>query len=85
VDIDFLTSNRILYANTPIAVADPTATTTVMLILQTVRAASASEISVRQGKWSTGLPTVPDVRDLTVGIVGLGTIGKVCISLESMR
>jgi phosphoglycerate dehydrogenase-like enzyme len=48
-----------------------------MLILQTVRAATEAEKSVRQGHWSYNLGRTPDVRDLVVGIIGMGTIGKV--------
>jgi len=76
VDVDYLTRHGAYFANNPRSVSDPTATTTAMLILQTVRAASQAEMSVRQGKWRQGLEITPDPRDLTVGIVGLGTIGK---------
>ncbi|GJJ12459.1 hypothetical protein Clacol_006701 [Clathrus columnatus] len=48
-----------------------------MLIMQTVRAASQAEARVRAGRWREGLKATPDIRDLTLGIVGLGTIGKI--------
>ncbi|KDQ07264.1 hypothetical protein BOTBODRAFT_180861 [Botryobasidium botryosum FD-172 SS1] len=76
VDIDYLTANNVVYANTPYAVADPTATTTAMLILQTVRAASQAEMAVRRGDWRKGLEFTPDTRGLVVGILGMGNIGK---------
>lgn len=77
VDGDYLAANGIYYANTPYAVSDPTATTTIQLIFQTVRAASMAEAVVRRGEWRRGLSSTPDVRDLTIGIVGMGTIGRV--------
>ncbi|KAF8320119.1 hypothetical protein DL93DRAFT_2053119, partial [Clavulina sp. PMI_390] len=76
VDLDYLTDNGVIYANTPFAVSDPTATTTIQLIFQTVRAASQAEAVVRRGEWRRGLTSTPDVRDMTIGIVGMGTIGK---------
>lgn len=45
--------------------------------MQTVRDASRAEAHVRAGRWRDGLHSTPDIRDLTLGIVGLGTIGKV--------
>jgi len=52
-----------------------------MLILQTIRDATLADSIARDGSWETGNrpPRTPDVRDVTVGIVGLGTIGKVSI------
>lgn len=77
VDAAWLSSHGVTYANTPIAVSDPTAITTVQLIYQTVRAASQAEAVVRRGEWRRGLQSTPDVRDMTIGIIGMGTIGKV--------
>lgn len=77
VDSSYLNSHGVIYANTPVAVSEPTAITTVQLIFQTVRAASQAEAVVRRGEWRRGLQSTPDVRDLTIGIIGMGTIGKV--------
>ncbi|KAG8857101.1 palmitoyltransferase pfa5 [Serendipita sp. 411] len=76
VDVDFLTKNGVYYANTPVAVSDPTATTTVMLILQTIRNYTQAAENVRKGDWVNGLPFTPNVHGLVVGIVGMGMIGK---------
>ena len=77
MDASYLNSIGVTYANTPNAVSDPTAVTTIQLILQTVRAASQAEAVVRRGEWRRGLTSTPDIRDLTIGIVGMGSIGKV--------
>jgi lactate dehydrogenase-like 2-hydroxyacid dehydrogenase len=50
-----------------------------MLILQILKDATRAEHFVKSGAWErgeprTGMPT--DVRDVTVGIIGLGNIGK---------
>jgi len=76
VDTKYLDSIGVWYANTPESVSDTTATTAVTLILMCCRHASEMEASVRKGNWSKGLPLTPDVRGLVVGIIGMGTIGK---------
>ncbi|KAF8582199.1 hypothetical protein K439DRAFT_1391903 [Ramaria rubella] len=76
VDIDYLTRNGAYFVNGPVSVSHPTAITATMLILQVIRAASQAEWSVRQGRWQQGLKRTPDIRDLTLGVIGLGTIGK---------
>lgn len=77
VDAAYLSAHGIMYANTPTAVSDPTATTTLQLMFQTVRASSQAEAVVRRGEWRRGLQSTPDLRDMTIGIIGMGTIGKV--------
>ncbi|KAJ1309941.1 hypothetical protein OPQ81_006700 [Rhizoctonia solani] len=64
------------YANAPISVSEPTATTTVTLVLQTIRATTQAEMSLRKGQWTKGLEATDDIRDLAVGIIGYGTIGR---------
>ncbi|KAG8905206.1 hypothetical protein FRB99_000475 [Tulasnella sp. 403] len=77
MDVDLLERNRVYYSNTPKAVSHPTATTATMLILETVRAASQAELGVRRGEWRGLLQPTPDTRGLVVGILGMGTIGKI--------
>jgi len=54
-----------------------------MLILQTIRASTAADHSVRQGTWRGDLRVTPNTRGLIMGIIGMGTIGKVGCSLRS--
>ncbi|KAG8954617.1 hypothetical protein FRC04_011050 [Tulasnella sp. 424] len=75
--VEYLERNKVFYSNTPKAVSHPTATTATMLILQTLRAASQAELGIRRGEWRTGLTPTPDVRETVVGILGMGTIGKI--------
>ncbi|KAG8931794.1 palmitoyltransferase pfa5 [Tulasnella sp. 419] len=76
IDVEYLASHGVYYSNTPNAVAFSTATTTTMLILETIRAASQAEMGVRRGEWRGRLQPTPDTRGLVVGIIGMGTIGK---------
>ncbi|KAG8756559.1 palmitoyltransferase pfa5 [Ceratobasidium sp. 428] len=76
VDVDYLTRNGVYLANSPVAVAEPTAMTTLMLILQTVRATTRAEMTLRRGNWRAGLEFTDDIRDMTIGIIGNGHIGQ---------
>ncbi|CAE6495423.1 unnamed protein product [Rhizoctonia solani] len=76
VDLEHLTKVGVYYANAPISVSEPTATTTVTLALQTIRATTQAEMSLRKGQWTKGLEPTDDIRDLTIGIVGYGTVGR---------
>ncbi|KAG8861964.1 hypothetical protein FRB96_002407 [Tulasnella sp. 330] len=77
MDVDYLERHQIYYSNTPKAVSYPTATTATMLILQTLRCASQAELGIRRGEWRGALQPTPDTRDIIVGILGMGTIGKI--------
>ncbi|CAE6469938.1 unnamed protein product [Rhizoctonia solani] len=77
VDVEYLTKIGAYYANSPISVSEPTATTTVTLVLQTIRRTTQAEMTLRKGQWTKGLEPTDDIRDLTIGIIGFGTIGRV--------
>lgn len=66
----FLT--RSLYA----AMAVRTADTCAMMLLQAMRATSHHEARLRQGIWQDRSMVAKDARSSTLGIVGLGKIGK---------
>ncbi|KAF7350980.1 hypothetical protein MSAN_01660200 [Mycena sanguinolenta] len=81
-DIEYLTSQGAYYCNTP-ALAISTANAALMLILAATRAASQGDMYTRAGKWRGDaslpggvLPIGEDVEGMTLGIIGLGTIGK---------
>ncbi|KZT58290.1 hypothetical protein CALCODRAFT_451983 [Calocera cornea HHB12733] len=78
VDLDWVTNKLGAYfINNPGAVSHPTATTTTILILECIRWTSQMEGRTRRGEWKFGLGLSPDPRDVVVGIIGLGTIGKI--------
>ncbi|EJT98011.1 hypothetical protein DACRYDRAFT_84417 [Dacryopinax primogenitus] len=78
VDMDWVTNELgAYYVNSPNAVSHPTATTTTMLILDCVRWTSQLELSTRRGEWKGGAGLTNDTRDMVVGIVGMGTIGRI--------
>ncbi|KAF7340758.1 hypothetical protein MSAN_02104300 [Mycena sanguinolenta] len=83
VDIDWLTSQGVLYCNTPTAFTVSTAHGALMLILAATRAASQGEMYAKAGKWRGDaslpegvLPLGQDIEGMTLGIIGFGSIGK---------
>ena len=78
-DIDWMSKNGIIFCNSVDAVAEATAHMAIFLLLAVLRNTTNAEKSVRAGKWRTtpGLSPAKDPTGMTLGIVGLGAIGKV--------
>ncbi|KAJ6488954.1 putative 2-hydroxyacid dehydrogenase C1773.17c [Mycena sanguinolenta] len=83
VDVAWLTSQGVLYCNTPTAITVSTANGALMLILAATRAASQGDMYTKTGKWRGDaslpagiLPPGEDIEGMTLGIIGLGSIGK---------
>ncbi|KAL1884449.1 hypothetical protein Plec18167_002037 [Paecilomyces lecythidis] len=84
-DVDWMTSQGIWFTNTVDGVAEATADMAMFLILAVLRNTTVAEKCARSGKWR-GVPGLVPARDptgLTLGIVGMGAIGKVEDSLLS--
>lgn len=77
IDVDYFTSKGTWVANSPNAVRIPTAEYSVSLILATVKGLGVVGHNVRQRKWRDGLGLQSNIQGKTVGIIGLGAIGKV--------
>ncbi|MDJ1016573.1 MAG: D-glycerate dehydrogenase [Paracoccaceae bacterium] len=79
IDADVARAKGIAVTNTPGAVTDATADIGMTLILMTCRRAGQGERLVRSGKWTGWKPTQllgMHVTGKTLGIVGMGRIGK---------
>lgn len=79
IDVEAARAHGIAVTNTPGAVTDATADIAVMLMLMSARRASEGERILRAGRWTGWLPTQLlglHMTGKTVGIVGLGRIGK---------
>ncbi|KEI37066.1 uncharacterized protein L969DRAFT_19614 [Mixia osmundae IAM 14324] len=74
--IDACTARGIQVSNTPIAVDDATATTAIFLLISALRHFSEGEASARQGNWAKGFKPGRDPEGKTLGILGMGGIGK---------
>jgi lactate dehydrogenase-like 2-hydroxyacid dehydrogenase len=78
VDVKYAASHGITVCNTPEVLTEEVADTALGLLLCTVREFPQAERFLRAGKWTSGgYPlSKATLRDRTVGIVGLGRIGK---------
>ena len=77
VDAKWAAAHGVTVTNTPDVLNEEVADTTLALILNTVRQLPAAERHVRAGKWTSGaFPLTASLRGRTVGILGLGRIGK---------
>jgi lactate dehydrogenase-like 2-hydroxyacid dehydrogenase len=77
VDARWAGEHGIVVTNTPDVLTEEVADTALGLLLCTVRQLSQAERYLRAGKWrEADFPLSASLRDRTVGIVGLGRIGK---------
>ncbi|KAG0649153.1 2-hydroxyacid dehydrogenase [Hyphodiscus hymeniophilus] len=74
--VDWMTRNEVWFCNTRNAIAEPTADMAIFLILAVVRDMTRSEKSARAGLWRNDHVPCTDPTGLTLGIIGLGAIGK---------
>jgi len=77
IDVDYFTSKGTWVANAPNAVRIPTAEWCVALILATVKGIGVADRHVRRGLWRSELGFQSNIQGMSLGIVGLGAIGKV--------
>jgi lactate dehydrogenase-like 2-hydroxyacid dehydrogenase len=78
-DLAAATARKVILTNTPGVLDDATATHTMALLLATARRLGEAERYVRAGKWHGWAPMFfigLDVDHKTLGIAGLGRIGK---------
>lgn len=78
IGVKHAVANGITVTNTPEVLNEEVADTALGLLLNTVREFSKAERFLRAGKWMQGQYPIThaSLRDRTVGIVGLGRIGK---------
>ena len=79
IDIDVCTRRGIPVGNTPGVLTDATADLAMALLLSSARILPKAAMDARDGFWRTWSPTGwlgADLRGATLGIVGMGKIGK---------
>ena len=78
VDVAEATRRGIVVSNTPDVLTDAVADLSVALVLDVMRQVTAADRFLRRGEWAAGgrFPLTRDVRGATVGILGLGRIGR---------
>ena len=78
IDVDAVKRRGIALTNTPDVLTDDVADIAMGLLLATVRKIAAGDRYVREGKWlkSGAMPLTDSIQGKTLGIVGLGRIGR---------
>src|SRR2546429_10023449 len=78
IDAKWAGAHGVMVTNTPDVLTEEVADTALGLLLSTVRELPQAERYLRAGKWASGDYRLSNatLRDRTVGIVGLGRIGK---------
>ena len=89
VDVAAAAERNIIVTNTPDVLTEEVADTAIGLLLMTVRELSAAERYLRAGRWEKEWPyrlTQGSLRNRTVGIIGLGRIGRaIARRVEAMQ
>ncbi|KAF4544628.1 Glycerate-and formate-dehydrogenase [Lasiodiplodia theobromae] len=81
-DVSWMTSQGIWFCNTRHATGEATADMALFLILAVLRDTSRAEKNFREGRWRQGLELTRDPAGLTLGIVGMGNIGR-CLARKA--
>lgn len=79
-DVEWMAKNGILFCNSRNAVNEATADLAIFFTLGILRNFSALQGSIGRGTWRGGMIPVRDPAGLTLGMVGMGAIGKVGIN-----
>jgi len=88
IDAKWASEHGITVTNTPDVLNEEVADTALGLLLCTVRHLPQAEKYLRAGKWAAhgDYPLTPSLRDRTVGIIGMGRIGKaIARRLDAMK
>jgi len=79
IDVSLCTARGIPVGNTPGVLTEATADLTLALLLSAARCLPQASLDAREGHWSTWRPAGwlgADLHDATLGIIGMGKIGK---------
>jgi lactate dehydrogenase-like 2-hydroxyacid dehydrogenase len=77
IEVEAAARRGVVVTNTPDVLNDEVADFAVALLLATVRRLPQADRFVREGRWLQGnFPLGPTLRDRTVGLIGMGRIGK---------
>lgn len=76
IDVEACTEKGIAISSTPIAVDDATADVAIFLLLGALRHATIPLTAIREGQWRGKTPIGHDPKNKTLGILGMGGIGR---------
>ena len=74
----------VYYCNTPASVSIPTADSASVLILAVLKNTIVGDRNVRRGDWDKSVPKGMNPKGATLGILGMGSIGRiVCRQMQA--
>ncbi|PHH67556.1 hypothetical protein CDD82_1365 [Ophiocordyceps australis] len=76
IDVDWMTSNQVFFCNAPDSEAESVADMAMVLMLSIIRDVSGAEAAIRSGEWNQRLVPSRDASAMTLGIVGMGRVGR---------
>lgn len=80
IEVDAATERGIIVSNNPAHNANAVAEFTIGMILSETRNIARSNLALREGVWRNTYPntatTIKEMTDMTVGIIGFGSIGR---------
>ncbi|MEK3807310.1 D-glycerate dehydrogenase [Bacillus sp. FSL H8-0547] len=79
VDVEYAKEKGIIITNTPDVLTETTADLTFLLLMSAARRVTEAAAYIKEGKWTSWSPMLlagADVHHKTIGIVGMGNIGR---------
>ena len=79
IDVPAATAHKVMVTNTPGVLDDSTADFAFTLLMATARRVVEADVYIRQGNfkgWNIDLMLGTDIHDTTLGIIGIGRIGR---------
>ncbi|KAI1097626.1 D-isomer specific 2-hydroxyacid dehydrogenase [Jackrogersella minutella] len=76
IDVEACSARKIAVSSTPVAVDDATADVGIFLLLGALRQAHGPLVALREGRWKGKLRLGHDPKGKTLGILGMGGIGR---------
>src|ERR1035437_3608228 len=84
IDIEAATRRGIVVMNSPTGNSVTTAEHAITMMMALARHIPAANASIRAGKWERGKFTGAEICNKTLGVVGLGNIGRIGVQLVSL-
>ena len=76
IDVDYANEKEIIVVNTPESPSASVAELVIGLMISTVRRIPLANASMKEGKWIKSRLTGLELKDKTLGIIGLGRVGS---------
>ncbi|KAI1402441.1 D-isomer specific 2-hydroxyacid dehydrogenase [Hypoxylon fuscum] len=76
IDVDACSARKIAVSSTPVAVDNSTADVGILLMLGALRQIHEQVVALREGRWKGNLRLGRDPKGKTLGILGMGGIGR---------